>query len=300
MKTAVLTIAFILSSGAALYFYNASGSNGSSELLKENEALSAKVMQLEKQNQQLKSDKRKSELQLSQLEKKVTSLEKLVDKVSEVKIEQAEKSVQEKSTAEIVEEKVEEELSEAELNRRKQLQKFLSKEIDKNYKDLFESMGFSEEEIANIKSKLLERDTDIVSAVFKSIMQSLPTEEGQTQEQALAKSILDSIEKTNAELAIDLGDSFGEFREQEKIGFTLKELGNFEGMLAGDPLGDEQRQELNSLMFEHHNSVLQNVASGATTFKQADEELVKKSGEYLNPDQQKTLSNFLKMKRGGN
>ncbi len=53
-------------------------------------------------------------------------------------------------------------------------------------------------------------------------------------------------------------------------------------------------------MFEHHNSVLQNVASGETTFKQADEKLVERSSVYLNADQQKSLSNYLKMKRGGN
>lgn len=97
-----------------------------------------------------------------------------------------------------------------------------------------------------------------------------------------------------------MGSTFNEFREMEQRGFTLRELSKFEGMLSEGSLGDTQRLGLNDLMFEHHNSVLQDVAAGESTFKEADQKLVDKSGQYLNKDQQKSLETYLKMKRGGN
>ena len=295
MKSFLISFIVLASIGSAAYFYSMS-SNPDEQAQLQNEKYSQEIEKLKAENERLLALKKKSELAVQNLEKKVSSLEDLMNKSKELR--KSEFAAQEKTSVEPEAEKEVEE-SPAEKKRKAQMKKFLLKEIEKNYAALFEEMNFSDDIIASVKEKLLERDSEIVSAVFKSILQSLPTEEGQTQEQALAKSILDSIEKANAELALDLGDSFGEFREQEKIGFTLKELSNFEGVLGENTLGEEQRLGLNDLMFEHHNSVLQNVAAGETTFKEADEKLVEKSAEYLNETQQKSLSNFLKMKRGG-
>lgn len=297
MKTVVLSICLVLSTGAAIYFYSSSDNN--SFLKDENDKLTSKAISLEKEIDQLTSQNKKAELDIEQLKKEVVSLKDLLKKVKEVKAEtQAVVEVEKPKTADVSETKPV--MSKMEEERRAQMKKFLSKEIDKNYTDIFDKMGFSDAEIASIKEKLLNRDSEIVSAIFKSILQSLPTEEGQTQEQALAKSILDSIEKTNAELSLEMGSTFNEFREMEQRGFTLRELSKFEGMLSDGSLGDTQRLGLNDLMFEHHNSVLQDVAAGESTFKEADQKLVEKSGQYLNKDQQKSLENYLKMKRGGN
>lgn len=297
MKTVVLSICLVLSTGAAIYFYSSSDNN--SFLKDENDKLTSKAISLEKEIDQLTSQNKKAELDIEQLNKEVVSLKDLLKKVKEVKAEtQAVVEVEKPKTADVSETKPV--MSKMEEERRAQMKKFLSKEIDKNYTDIFDKMGFSDAEIASIKEKLLNRDSEIVSAIFKSILQSLPTEEGQTQEQALAKSILDSIEKTNAELSLEMGSTFNEFREMEQRGFTLRELSKFEGMLSDGSLGDTQRLGLNDLMFEHHNSVLQDVAAGESTFKEADQKLVEKSGQYLNKDQQKSLENYLKMKRGGN
>ena len=295
MKIVILIFALVLSMGAAVYFYSA-GDGASKELMSVNDQLSSEVEQLKKENDRLLSLRKKSEGEVKLLNSKVSALENLVEKASEVKKEKLDSVVEKEEV--LLEEQPK--VSDAEKQRSAQMKKFLLKEIDKNYSSLFEELGLSEVLVDSITEKLVERDSEIVSAVFKSILQSLPTEEGQTQEQALAKSILDSIEKANSEISLDLGDSFGEFREQEKRAYTLKELSNFEGVLGEASLGDEQRLGLNDLMFEHHNSVLQNVASGETTFKQADQNLVEKSSEYLNADQQKSLGNYLKMKRGGN
>ena len=295
MKTVILGVALVLSMGASVYFYS-SGDGASTELRSVNEQLSSEVEDLKKENDRLLSLRKRSEGEVKLLNAKVSALENLVKKASEVKKAKLDEVVAKEEV--LVEEQAE--ISSAEKQRKAQMKKFLLKEIDKNYASLFEGMSLDEDLINSIKGKLLERDSEIVSAVFKSILQSLPTAEGQTQEQALAKSILDSIEKANAEISLDLGDSFSEFQEQEKRDFTLKELSNFEGILGENALGDQQRLGLNDLMSEHHNSVLQNVASGETTFKQADQKLVEQSSEYLSTDQQKSLSNYLKMKRGGN
>lgn len=299
MKTVLLSICFLVSMGAAVYFYTSGNNSGSSSLLAENEALKLDLLEASKEREVLQGMLKSKDQDFEQLSKKVDSLEALLKKASEVKKDAELKSPQQVGV-EGADKEEEKEPSPAEKKRIAQLQKFLGKEIDKNYAGIFQDLGLNEDEIAQIREKLLGRDTEIVSAVFKSIMQSLPTEEGQTQEQALAQSILESIETTNKDLALDLGDSFDAFRLQEQQGFTLRELGNFEGMLSASPLGDDQRVGLNDLMFEHHNSVLQDVAAGNTTFKKADEELVKNSAEFLNEDQQKTLSSYLKLKRGGN
>ena len=294
MKVGILIIALLCSTSAAVYFYNV----GATESPNDNSKLLAEVERLKKDNERLANLNKGMEKKLSKLETKTASLEELVVKTAEVKRDKKKEAEALEKTEEVQEE--EPELSPREQERRAQMQKFLMREIEKNYASVFESMNLSEDMIAGLKDKLVERDSEIVSAVFKSILQSLPTEEGQTQEQALAKSILDSIEKTNTEIASDLGDAFGEFREQEQRGYTLRELSNFEGILGDNSLGDEQRVGLNDLMYEHHNSVLQSVAAGETTFKQADESLVEKSSEFLNEDQRKSLSSYLKMKRGGN
>lgn len=297
MKTVVLSICLALSTGAAIYFYSSSDNNAF--LKNENDKLTSKAISLEKEIDDLTSKNKKAELEIEQLQKEVSSLKDLMKKVKEVKAEaQTAVKTEKTKTAEVPEEKPV--MSKMEEERRAQMKKFLSKEIDKNYTEIFDKMGLSDAEIASIKEKLLDRDSEIVSAIFKSILQSLPTEEGQTQEQALAKSILDSIEKTNAELSLEMGSTFNEFREMEQRGFTLRELSKFEGMLSEGSLGDTQRLGLNDLMFEHHNSVLQDVAAGESTFKEADQKLVDKSGQYLNKDQQKSLETYLKMKRGGN
>lgn len=297
MKTVVLSICLVLSTGAAIYFYSSSDNN--SFLKDENDKLTSKAISLEKEIEELTSKNKRAELDIEQLKKEVGSLKDLLKKVKEVKAEtKAVVEVEKPKTADVSEKKPV--MSKMEEERRAQMKKFLSKEIDKNYTDIFDKMGLSDAEIASIKDKLLNRDSEIVSAIFKSILQSLPTEEGQSQEQALAKSILDSIEKTNAELSLEMGSTFNEFREMEQRGFTLRELSKFEGMLSDGSLGDTQRVGLNDLMFEHHNSVLQDVAAGESTFKEADQKLVEKSGQYLNKDQQKSLENYLKMKRGGN
>ncbi|MCM8526411.1 MAG: hypothetical protein NE327_07845 [Lentisphaeraceae bacterium] len=294
MKIFALSTALILSMATTFYFYSVSLDSNSNSILDENENLSARIVELEKENEALKAKNKTYELKQQQLKDKAASLEKLLKKVNEVKSETESNPV---VKLEVQNEAPQ--MSEEEQKRREQLKKFLGKEIDKNYAAIFSDMGLSEGEIEQIKKRLLERDTEIVGAVFKSILQSLPTEEGQTQEQALAQSILDSIEKTNKELAVDMGDSFAEFQQMEQKSFTLRELSKFEGLLPENSLADEQKVRLNDLMFDHHNSVLQSVSAGETTFKQADEELVNKSSQFLDADQQKSLSNYLKMKRGG-
>ena len=193
MKTVLLSIGFLISSGLSVYFYTSKDTSANND-----EGLANKVLELEKENSSLKSERKKSEVKLEMLESKISSLEKLVEKVGEVKKEKEEKAQKEK--VEPIKDRSEEKaepLSPAEERRKEQLKKVLSREIDKNYAALFESMDLNDEMIASIKEKLLDRDTEIVSAIYRSVLQALPTEEGQTQEQALAKSILDSIEKTN-------------------------------------------------------------------------------------------------------
>ena len=298
MKTAVLGIFAAASFAAAVYFYSvSSGLEAELQKVKDENAAAGKLKN-EKQTVQTK----KTEILLKQREKEVARLEEEVDKLSGRISEQARENREEIKKIIAKKEAGEEiELPEAEEKEKTSsfLKPFLQKEIEKNYGKLFSSLNLSDDELAVVKKMLLDRDLEITDVIFKSMANNLELNEGETNEQGIARLLLESIENTEAQIKEELGDDFPEFSEQEKMIYVWKDIEELHKSLGEENyFNREQKENMAEIIRTHNDTVLQEVAEGSLTFEQADERLVKQSSEHLNETQIKAFSAYLRRKRG--
>ena len=167
-------------------------------------------------------------------------------------------------------------------------------------KELFKSMNLSDEEKDLVKGTLVKRNSQMAQIFMKGFTKSLEVKDGETQEQALARNLLSTIQEHEGVLKSDIGDSYSEFQKKEKESYANQQLSEYKRMLKGDSqLSEEQERYLGDILTASNDSILQDVSSGDATFKDAHEALVETSSESLSESQRKSLSRYFKFKRGG-